>query len=92
MTTSTIPFDANRFLQRMHGVSFSKVGICMLIRAHLLLSPDHCMTRAGIQAALHTRTPFAIDLVSAVIDELFEVDTDGTIYSPGIDAHVQAVS
>ena len=50
------------------------------------------MTRAGIQAALHTRTPFAIDLVSTVIDELFEVDTDGTIYSPGIDAHVQAVS
>ena len=94
MTTNdhTIPFDPSKFLRDMHGVSFSKVGICMLIRAHLLLSPDHCMTRAGIQAALHTRTPFAIDLVSTVIDELFEVDTDGTIYSPGIDAHVQAVS
>ncbi len=85
MTTPTIPFDAERFLKDMRGVSFSQVGVCMLIRAHMLLSPDHCMTREGIHAALRTRTPFAINLVASVIDELFKEDSDGTIYSPGLD-------
>ena len=90
--TTTKSTDPSDFLRDMRGVSFSKVGACMLIRAHMLLSPDHCMTRAGIHAALRTRTPFAIDLVTEVIDELFEVDEDGTIYTAGIDAHVRAVS
>ena len=79
--TTTKSTDPSDFLRDMRGVSFSKVGACMLIRAHMLLSPDHCMTRAGIHAALRTRTPFAIDLVTEVIDELFEVDEDGTIYT-----------
>lgn len=88
---TTIPFDPERFLQDMHAVAFSKVGAFMLIRSHMLLTPDHCMTRAGIHAALRTRSPFAIDLVSSVIDELFKVDSDGFIFSPGLDANVQAV-
>ena len=90
--TTTKSTDPSDFLRDMRGVSFSKVGACMLIRAHMLLSPDHCMTRAGIHAALRTRTPFAIDLVTEVIDELFEVDEDGTIYTAGIDAHATEVS
>ena len=91
MTTPTIPFDAARFLKHMHGVSFSSVGVFMLIRSHMLLTPDRCMTREGIHAALRTRTPFAIELVASVIDTMFETDTDGTIYSPGLDARVQSV-
>ena len=72
-TPHTIPFDAARFLQHMHGVSFSSVGVFMLIRSHMLLTPDYCMTREGIHAALRTRSPHAIDLVASVIDDLFEI-------------------
>ena len=92
MTKPNTPFNAAGFLDSMYGVPFSKVGVFILIRSHMLLTPDLCMTRAGIHAALRTRTPFAIDLVAAVIDELFEEDSDGSIYSPGLDAHVQAVA
>ena len=88
MTTSPPTLDhtdtAADFLQDMRGISFSQVGVYMLIRAHMLLTPDFCMTRAGIHAALRTRTQFSIDLVASVIDDLFETGPDGAIYCPGL--------
>lgn len=78
-------FDGGQFLKQVRGLSFSQVGVLMLIRSHMLLSPNRCMTKAGIHAALRTRTPFAIDLVAGVIDEMFEVDADGSIFCPALD-------
>lgn len=85
MTTSlTQSTNAAAFLNDMHGLNFSRIGVYSLIRAHMALTPDLCMTRAGIHAALRTRSPLAIDLVASVIDDLFETDTDGTIFCPGL--------
>ena len=86
MTNSPATLDATEFLQQVRGVSFSQVGVFALIRAHMLLTPDLCMTRAGIDAALRVRTPFAIDIVTAVIDDLFVTDSDGAIYCPGLES------
>ena len=86
--TTTTPFDPSRFLQHMHGVSFAKVGVFMLIRSHMLLSPDFCMTRQGIHAALRTRSAHAIDLVASVIDDLFETDDQGFIFSQDPHGHI----
>lgn len=83
-TLTRSPDSAAAFLNQMHGATFSQVGVYMLIRAHMALTPDLCMTRAGIHAALRTRTPFAITLVSSAIDYLFETDADGTVFCPGL--------
>ena len=72
--------SAARFLTRIHGLPFASIGIFTMINAYLDLSPGQCMTRAGIHAALRTRSPFAIERVDAVIDEMFEEDTDGAIF------------
>lgn len=77
---------AAAFLQQVRGLSFSQIGVYALIRANMLLTPDFCMTRAGIHSALRTRTPFSIELVASVIADLCETGPDGAIYLPGLDA------
>ncbi|CAM5796338.1 hypothetical protein [Rhizobacter fulvus] len=85
MNNFTVSLNAERFLQCMHSDSVSDVGTYMLIRAHMLLSPDHRMTRAGIHAALRTSTFEAMESVEAVIAKHFRTQPDGSIYSPDLD-------
>lgn len=86
MTQTTTSFDPIAFLDQMRGVAFSKVGAYMVIRSHMLLAPDHCMTKGGIQAALRTRSAFGIALLNEVIDELFTTHANGSISCPDLDA------
>lgn len=91
MTTDiNIPFYPARFLKRIRMLSFSQVGVFMLIRSHMLLASNCAMTREGIHAALRTRTPFAIEIVDKVIEEMFEVGADGSIFCPGLNERIEA--
>ena len=77
--------DAACFLREVRGLPFRLVGAYALIRAHMLLTPDHAMTRPGIHAALRTRSPDAVSLIDAAINELFDEEADGAVVFRGTD-------
>lgn len=80
-TTTMIPLMAKRFLHCVEGVSFARVGICTLIISHMVRSEYRDMTREEIHAAVRTKTSAEFDLVDSVINEMFQVDVGGNIFS-----------
>jgi hypothetical protein len=85
VTVPLIDYDAERFLTLMAGKSFSYIGAAMLIRAHLLLTETYRMKPAQLYQVLRIRTLAARALVDEVLETTFRTDSEGYIYSGGVD-------
>jgi hypothetical protein len=81
--------DAAAYLTETAGLSFSKAGVYMMVRSHLALAPSHSMSREGLLAALRVRSPYAVEIVNAVLEECFQTSEDGSIYSARLNAVMQ---